>query len=134
MKKVFLVLMVLSLIFIGCSKESKNSGSSSSDNTAKELDGTWEKGSYSLNITGSNYLLKDGTTNVGKGTITYSITNEKSTANGRFTVKSTHYWDDGWEPFQETGTGTFNYNDNEMTILSVNNSSFEMVIGKWTRK
>ena len=120
--------MALSLIFIGCSKDSKDS-KETSGNTAKELDGTWEKGNYSFDIKGSDYVMKIDAVNWGKGIITYNI------ADGIFNVKSTHAWSQGsWVSYQETSNGTFNYNDNEMTILSVDNNLYAAVVGKWTRK
>jgi hypothetical protein len=67
--------------------------------------------------------------NYGKGTVGYNL------ADGTFAIKSTHAGEENnWIDLVEECNGTLEYNGNNLTILTIDNSRYEPLTGTWEKK
>jgi uncharacterized lipoprotein NlpE involved in copper resistance len=122
---IVILFTVIAFVLVGCDNPADNSSSNGSVSGA--LNGTWTKGNVSIAINGSNYLMKIGGVNWGKGSITYS--------DGTIIFRSTHAWKEGsWDTFVETTRGTFTHNENNLTFHTCDNARYSNLVGLWTRQ
>ena len=127
-KEVGLGILVIALVFgmtvVGC-----DNGSTNGNGEKPDVDGTWNRGDFSLAFDGSNWTYLQNNINMAKGTFSIS-----GLTSGSVTINTTHTYSGGsWFPYSWSGNGKWNLSGNTLTFSEFSVGS-EHMNGDWIKQ